>query len=683
MSEFAQSPHRLVEFLTAVSAHENAFEARETAAQRAAEEFDAEIGAIIANGRVEAAVGFGADGTPAAALLSLAPGDRHVELPGLGRCHVATASWEAAERGLLVVARVDGAFTPEDRNLLLGMARGVGLTFRMIDALTIEHERRRLVEVVLEIQRAISRRKPLDQVLEEVTAAAGSLLGGRGVSLVLRDDVDVEGAPVHIDGEPAGALIADQAAGPLSATDRALLATFAEQASMALTDARLMEVINQARHDAVTGLPNRVLFLERLTRALEDPAANLAVLFIDLDRFKSVNDTLGHAAGDELLRAVAERISRAVRSADTAARFGGDEFAVLIEDAETPRVAGIAERIIATLRRAFRIGGSTVFIGATVGVAYGGTGDEAEALLRQADLAMYRGKNAGGGRVESYEPSMHADLVDRVTLECDLQSALPNDELELEYQPVVDLATGAPIGLEALLRWRHPRRGTVSPGDFIPVAEETGSIVPIGRWVLREACTRLAEWRKDHPDLRISVNVSASQLRDSDFPADLEAALTASGLPAAALTLELTESVLIAERGGERLARLKALGLRLAVDDFGTGYSSLRYLQRLPVDVLKIDRSFVAALPGTPHDHALARMIVELGTTMQLTTVAEGIETDDQLRTVAAMGCTLGQGFHLSRPVASDRVSAVLRAIRDGRSRARTGDLLLVRSFGR
>jgi diguanylate cyclase (GGDEF)-like protein len=421
-----------------------------------------------------------------------------------------------------------------------------------------------------------------------------------------------------------------------------------------------------ARHDAVTGLPNRALFLERLVAALAGGHAQLAVLFIDLDRFKAVNDTLGHAAGDELLRAVGERIVGCLRGRDGAARFGGDEFAVLLDGADAAAAEAVADRIIAALRRAFAVGDGTAFIGATVGIAYPGAGDDAEALLRNADLAMYRGKHAGGGRRATFEPAMHAEVVvlERAGLEADLAAALREDRFVLHYEPVVDLGSGRTVAVEALLRWRHPRRGLLAPDAFLAIAEETGMSVPIGRWMLRRACAQVAGWRAQAPELGLSVGVSAGQLRDERFPHAVGAALEDTGLPGSALTLAVAERSLTGrdDDAARGLEPLKRLGAAIAIDDFGTGYASLRHLRRLPVDALRLDRSFVDALPGTPRDRALARMIVDLGRTLGLVMVAPGIETDGQLRALGALGCARGQGARIAPAMAPERIAAQLGA---------------------
>jgi len=430
----------------------------------------------------------------------------------------------------------------------------------------------------------------------------------------------------------------------------------------------------QAHHDALTGLANRTLFRERLTRALArtagDATARVAVLFLDLDDFKDVNDSLGHAVGDELLVAAAARLLNATRGCDTVARLGGDEFAVLIEHVTHERdVLTVADRVTAAFRTPFPVGArgpgddgpsrSDVQCGASVGIACAHVGDDPDAVLRNADLAMYHAKASGKGRHAEFAPAMHATAADRLALAADLRHAVTRHELRVEFQPIVDLATAHVVGAEALLRWAHPARGLVSPAEFIPLAETTGSIVGLGRWVLRTACREAAAWAAVAGDAApgvppyVSVNLSGRQLDDPGLVDDVVAALAASGLAPRALLLELTETALMrdAERALTSLHRLKTLGVRLAIDDFGTGYSSLAYLQRFPVDVLKLDRAFVSGIARSASDAALARAVVALGASLQLETVAEGIETPEQRDHLRALGCRLGQGFLFARPM--------------------------------
>jgi diguanylate cyclase (GGDEF)-like protein/PAS domain S-box-containing protein len=439
-----------------------------------------------------------------------------------------------------------------------------------------------------------------------------------------------------------------------------------------ITDRREAEeqLRHQAFHDPLTGLANRALFTDRVTHALVRGHAGeigVAVLFLDLDDFKTVNDSLGHSCGDTLLKAVGQRLADVVRPADTVARFGGDEFAVLIEDvSDRADAARAAERVSEVLRVPFFVAGREVFVTASIGIACGHDADE---LLRSADVAMYRAKAAGKAHYAFYESAMDDAAHTRLKLTADLRRAAFRGEFRLEYQPAVDLQGGRLVGLEALIRWQHPELGTIQPHDFIPLAEETGLVVPIGRWALIEACTHAAGWRArlsgDTP-LTVSVNLSARQLQHGRLVEDVEDALRSSGFPARLLTLELTESVLM--QGGDTavgtLHDLKRLGVRLALDDFGTGYSSLSHLRTLPVDIVKIDRSFVEGAAANPGSGlSVLRGIVQLGAALGLVVVAEGIETAAQAQILRDLGCPYGQGFHFWRPLAPAAVEELLASV--------------------
>ncbi len=440
----------------------------------------------------------------------------------------------------------------------------------------------------------------------------------------------------------------------------------------------------QALRDPLTGLANRALFRDRVEHALARLAregapregaagasaagGRVAVLFLDLDNFKTVNDSLGHHAGDGLLCAVAARLLNATRGCDTVARLGGDEFAVLLENARGAADAhAVAERIAEALRAPVPVGDGTTAearVGVSVGIAFAEPGVGADALLRNADAAMYRAKAEGKGRHAVFDPALVAAAAERLELERDLARAPERGEFALVYQPIVSLATGAVMGAESLLRWRHPARGVVSPAEFIPLAEASGLIVELGRWVLEEACRAAAGWPTGPAGapVGVTVNVSGRQLLHPALPAHVAGALAGSGLPASRLTLEITESVLMHDTDGTLavLHALKALGVRLAVDDFGTGYSSLRYLQQFPVDVLKIDKSFVDGVARGKHDAALARTIVALGEMLALRTVAEGVEHAAQSELLRAMGCEFGQGYLFARPLDGDALRALL-----------------------
>jgi diguanylate cyclase (GGDEF)-like protein/PAS domain S-box-containing protein len=436
------------------------------------------------------------------------------------------------------------------------------------------------------------------------------------------------------------------------------------------------QLTHQAFHDPLTGLANRVLLLDRVGHALtvgRRQRQTLAVLFLDLDDFKVVNDSLGHAAGDRLLVTIAGRLRTCVRDCDTVARIGGDEFAILIEDATDEHSASmVAERIATALRRPIVLEGQDVFMTASIGIATATDEATAADLLRNADMAMYVAKSQGKGRHERFEPHMHANALDRLELQSELRHALDRgDQFTMLYQPIVKLRTGEVTGVEALVRWVHPTRGLLTPTQFIPLAEETGLIVPLGRWVIREACRQVQHWQRSRPGgrpLTLTVNVSGYQLQYEHVVEDVRGALADSGLDPQHLVLEITESVLMQQNGAmlERLRALKATGVRLAIDDFGTGYSSLGYLQRFPIDILKIDKAFIDDVQCSGTDSALVRAIIALGDTLKLQTIAEGIELQQQLSGLQAMGCEMGQGFFLARPIGVPQIEALLASANGG-----------------
>ena len=463
--------------------------------------------------------------------------------------------------------------------------------------------------------------------------------------------------------------------------DLQLFQTLAIQTSSTLENGRLEQSIarltelqeqlsHQAFHDSLTDLANRALFSDRIDHALlrrSRTGKPVAVLFIDLDDFKAVNDTLGHSAGDQLLIGVAERLRGSLRRPDTAARLGGDEFAVLIEDIDQQSEAeAIAARVLTALEEPFTVAGQAVTVHASIGIAVSNTeSDNASRLMRHADVAMYAAKSAGKHRQVLFVPGMEAAIVARHRLRADLERAVGADEFGVHYQPIFDMSTGRLVATEALVRWRHPTRGMVAPSDFIAVAEETGVILALGAQVLAKACAATLRWQARHPanqPIWVSVNISARQLQQPLFVEEVLEIVAESGLRPESLVLELTESMVLEDASSSigKLEALKRSGIRIAIDDFGTGYSSLSYLRRLPVDILKIAKPFVDDLDEREDEGDFTRAIVGIGSALRLTMIAEGIENIDQLLTLRELGCHLGQGYHLSHPVAADAVDRLI-----------------------
>lgn len=424
-----------------------------------------------------------------------------------------------------------------------------------------------------------------------------------------------------------------------------------------ITDRRRLEeeLARRASHDPLTGLANRDLLLDRIGHALKRLArgGRAALLFVDLDNFKRVNDSLGHAAGDDLLVAVGRRIEQLIRQGDTAARLGGDEFAVLLEDLSDPTDAiQIAERLCAVLHRGLVLRERRVSVTASVGIAFNDEADTPEALLRNADLAMYRAKGSGKARVARYDPSLHRAAVRRIDLQSELEDVLTRDELDVFYQPIVELGSTLPIAFEALLRWDHPARGMIAPSEFISLAEESGDIIDIGRWVLERSCRTLSTQLAPRGDRGLSVNISPVQLSDRALKGQIASVLEATGIEPDRLILEVTEGVLISDIDTfrRRLVDLKELGVKIAVDDFGAGYSSLTHLQNFPIDVLKIDQSFVSMVGSKEDRSAVVVAIIGLCESLGITAIAEGIETEEQRSALVETGCRFGQGYLFGRP---------------------------------
>ena len=421
-----------------------------------------------------------------------------------------------------------------------------------------------------------------------------------------------------------------------------------------------------AFHDSLTLLANRNLFRDRVQHALtlaSGGVGTVAVMFLDLDNFKNINDSLGHDAGDRLLQAVAQRIVKTTRSSDTVARLGGDEFAVLLEKVgRSADVEQLAQALIDTLALPFALDGKEVRIGVSIGVAFAGPEAGAETLLSNADIAMYHAKAAGKNRHATFQPQMQDLLQERMRLEADISRALAEEQFFLEYQPIIDLGSRSLLGVEALVRWRHPQGGVLMPGRFIQILEECGHIAKLGRWVLRQACQDLCAWRSSiagGQGLRLAVNISGQHLQHGELVQDVLQALHESGLEPGNLVIELTESTIMYNTDANlaRLQHLKALGVRLAIDDFGTGYSSLSYLHRFPIDILKIDRSFVSRLTNSDNGPELARAVITLGETLGLETVAEGVEQEAQVGALLGLGCVAGQGFLFAAAATLEQLS--------------------------
>jgi diguanylate cyclase (GGDEF)-like protein len=663
---------QLAEFLAVVSAHSDPAAATLAAVELVAEALHLEVAAVVRAGCKIVSTGCPDGRAPADLLLGLAAGrEAETVLPGLGRCAVAREPLDQERLAWLLVACTGRELSGEERDLLRGMARVLGLAREMLG-------RRRLLERVSEIQRQIVRRAPASEVIDTIVSGAAELTDSDIAMMRRADPFDRLATPavagfgddasdaVHaaiaapvseLDAVVGSLIVGSRNAGRrYSASERAALQTFAEHASVALGDAHMVQdAVHRAMHDALTELPNRALFADRLEQALhraERKRTKVAVLFLDIDRFKTVNDSLGHAAGDELLVAAAGRLRRCTRPGDTAARFGGDEFAVLVEEADEHVGARLADRILQAFDEPFTVQGRAVRLGASIGIAIAERpGDDP---LRDGDLAMYHAKSHGRGRHELFRPALREAAQERLELESELRGAGERGELLLEYQPIVELRTKQVYGLEALVRWQHPTRGLLAPEAFIPIAEETREMAELGRWILHSACEQAERWRRlsgERP-LIVSVNLSPTQLHATDVVADVLAALRETGLPAASLVLELTETAIMEDvvATAECLRHLKRIGVSVAMDDFGTGYCSLQYLRGFPIDYLKIAKSFVEDLARPVTDPALTRAIIELGDNFGAIVVAEGVEHPRQREWLIDLGCDLGQGYLFGRP---------------------------------
>jgi diguanylate cyclase (GGDEF)-like protein len=499
----------------------------------------------------------------------------------------------------------------------------------------------------------------IDPTLNPMLAAA--LPGAREVLV----------SPMIADGEPVGAIVVEQGKRTVRGVSRRLASILGQLGAIAALNLRnavlLRSVQDLAERDSLTGAANRRMFQMSLERVVEGAlsgtraATTSAVLFIDLDDFKVVNDTLGHAAGDELLVAVIERISGSVREGDLVARLGGDEFAILTDDSpDLKRSLAMADRLVRELRSPYLIGGHHVSVTASIGIASAHDGNETAAdLVRNADVAMYMAKANGKASFAIFDPGMHAAIRDRHELGTQLQSAVELGQLRVVYQPIVDLASGRTAGVEALVRWDHPDRGVVSPGEFIEIAEENGAILPIGRWVLREACRQASRWSAEADALFLSVNVSAREIQQPEFVESVKGTLAEANLDPRRLNLEITETALLRATPTTigTLESLRQMGVRIVIDDFGTGYFSLSHLRQFPVDTLKIASEFVQTDGRDAKSAALAGAIVAMSESLQITTVAEGIEDAEQAARMFALGCTYGQGYFFARPLAPEDIA--------------------------
>lgn len=502
---------------------------------------------------------------------------------------------------------------------------------------------------------------PLTETLDVLARRLESHARGAMCSVVIGGDIASEVAggwavPIRTadDGDVLGALVLERSdAGLPDASERAVVDRFVHLAAVAIEHARATDALaHRATHDLLTGLPDRSLLMERLVAALSTTApARVAVLVVDFDRFKRVNDTVGHAGGDAVLVALAGRLRSLVPAEHMVARFGGDEFVVLARNVDHRSATDLGQLLVAGLDEPTSVGTGYLRVGASIGVALSTPGITPAEILQNADAAMYAAKEAGRGRVAVFEEALRRRVVERLDIERDLDAAIADEQFELHYQPIVTVGSNEVVAVEALVRWRHPTRGVVGPDRFIAIAEETGKIGDIGRWVLQQACRDVARWRVSRPALYVSVNVAMPQLYDPKFALDISTALTAAGVPAEALMIEVTESMAMEDPVTALLAlgRIRAMGVRIAIDDFGTGHSSLDHLRQLPADTLKIDRSFVAELDagGT---HTIAGAVISLAHALGLQTVAEGVETPEQLEDLRALGCDLAQGYLFSKP---------------------------------
>jgi diguanylate cyclase (GGDEF)-like protein len=714
------STQQLAEFLAGISNCETQGEATQHAVERAAEALEAEVCIYLRDGEVIDSIGFPPGTVSSEPVVEAVQGKRDsIEVPGIGDCPLMTVPVTGTPGGHLVLARVGNNFDAADRSLVRAMARAMSLSLGVIQTLENERERRELLGRLSRIQRSISHHAPLQEVLDAICEGAAELLGERlaGVSLIdpsapgrivaaalvghatdatdqiigrprgaimrraIEEDellviedfqhepdmhpyfveagvTTVIAAPVLEAGKPAGVVCvgSKQEARLFSTAEREALTAFADHASLALTDARLTDQVARALHDPLTGLPNRSFLSEELADRLQADGSP-AVISLDLDKFRTINDRIGHRSGDHLLVEIAGRLKDVAAPDDVVARMEGDTFALLTS---AGTASTLSERVLAAITDSFELEGRTLQTTASLGLV--DTGDDAEQMLRDADLAMYRAKSDGGSRIVSFETGMHTELVKRLELQDDLARALEDDEIVAHFQPKVDLRSARVIGVEALVRWAHPERGLVSPGEFLPLAEAGGHMRALTERVIEFSTRAAGDWWHSGLGLQLSVNLAPSTFSEPGWKLDafVAQALARTGLPGKALQFEVTEDALMSdpEVATEMLKHLSKIGATISIDDFGTGHSSLGRLKSLPIDELKIDRSFIQDL--TEDDKTIVRSTIHLAHQMGLQVVAEGVESEEAWRQLRSMGAERAQGFLISKPIAAREVPAWL-----------------------
>jgi diguanylate cyclase (GGDEF)-like protein len=719
------STQQLAEFLSGIASCEKESDATQYAVERAAEALEAEICIYTRDGAVVDSIGFPPGTVTTDAVTATVDGTSDsIDVPGLGDCPVMVVPVTGKLGGHLVLARVGNNFDAAERGLVRAMARAMSLSVGVIHNLEAERERRELLTRLSRIQRSISHHAPLQDVLDAISEGASELLGepiaaltmldpenpdslitrsivglepeevsrmrhkpigvGTASQAIERDElVAIEnyqaaegthpffvetgvqaslGAPVREAGKVVGALVvASPKQGRLfTEAEREALTAFADHASLALTDARLTDQVDRALHDPLTGLPNRSNVSERLNERLQARSSDTALISLDLDNFRSVNDRVGHAAADGMLIELGKRISDQAGETAIVARLEGDAFALV---SDSGKALALAEKLLDAVAEPIQIGGRELRVHASIGVVHSGASPAQ--MLRNADLAMYRAKSEGGARIVTFEPGMHTELVKRLELQDDLARALDEGEIVAHFQPKVDLRTARVIGVEALVRWDHPERGLVSPAEFLPLAEAGGHMRTLTERVIEYSTRAAGDWWHSGLGLQLSVNLAPSTFSERDWKLDafVAQALARTGLPGKALQFEVTEDALMAdsEVAAITLKNLSKLGATISIDDFGTGHSSLGRLKSLPIDELKIDRSFILDLTDD-EDKTIVRSTIHLAHQMGLQVVAEGVETEEAWRQLRSMGCERAQGFLIAKPLPSREVPAWLAA---------------------